>query len=319
MALFADISAVLRIFLEEAKDLLPYFALSVVFAAFVKTFKWDRRVRASVVKYQKSAIFVATFAGVISPLCSCGILPVVVALSGSGVPIPPVMALLITSPLMSPDSLIVTGYELGFSYAAGKLVVALFTGIFTGFLCKHLVDRGYLPEFPFRSEKFQEELKKGNPDYEDIVNAGCFDHLKGEKYKPGTFGFFLARSRDMTVLTGKFLLIALLIQAAITYYVPSNLVEAFLGSKTAGSVLLATVLSIPLPLHQMVAPPVLKGLIAAGLSPGAAMAVLTGGPVTSIPAMGLLAGMYHRRAFVTYVAVGLTVTILAGFTFQFLI
>jgi uncharacterized membrane protein YraQ (UPF0718 family) len=320
MQFISDIQSIFRIFLDEAIVLLPYFALSILFAAFVKTFKWDRRVRASVVSYPRASIVVATVAGIISPLCSCGVLPIVIALSGAGVPIPPVMALLITSPIMSPDSLIITAAEIGPMFAAGKLVIALITGLVTGYVCQTLVAKGLLPEFPFRKDRFDGEVAAGKKTYQDIVDAGCFEHARvGADTSPGTFPFFLTRAREMTVITGKFLLIALILQAGITYYVPSNIVESFFGSRNANSVLLAAIISVPLPLHQMIAPPVLKGLMGMGLSPGAAMAILTGGPVTSIPAMGLLAGLYQKRAFVTYMFIGVSVTIIAGLFFQLLV
>lgn len=320
MNFMTDIQAILNIFMAEAWDLFPYFALSVLFAAFIKTFKWDRRVRASVSSYPRTAIIIATLAGILSPLCSCGILPVVIALSGAGVPIPPVMALLITSPIMSPDSLIITAAEMGTAFAVGKLIVALVTGMGTGFLCSYLVNKGFLPPFPFLREKFIREAEEGKRSYREIIDAGCFEHEgASHEKKPGTVSFFFDRARDMAWITGKFLLIALLIQASINYFVPSNMVEAFLGSRNANSVILATIISVPLPVHQMVAPPVLKGLIAMGLSPGAAMAFLTGGPVTSIPAIGLLSGMYQKRALVTYMGVGTAVTLMAGIVFQVII
>ncbi len=317
MAFIGDLEAIAKIFLDEAVVLLPYFALSVFFAAFVKTYKWDRRVRASVVRFPRSSVVIATVAGIISPLCSCGVLPIVVALSGAGVPIPPVMALLITSPIMSPDSLIITAAEIGPDFAAGKLIVAVFTGLATGFVCQHLVDRGLLPEFPFKKDRFDEGVASGKKTYQDIVDAGCFEHARaGASTVPGTLPFFLERSKEMALITGKFLLIALILQAGINYYVPSNLVEGLFGTRNANSVLLAAIISVPLPLHQMIAPPVLKGLMGMGLSPGAAMAILTGGPVTSIPAMGLLAGLYQKRAFVTYMFIGISITVVAGLLFQ---
>ncbi len=101
---------------------------------------------------------------------------------------------------------------------------------------------------------------------------------------------FLDRFRDMAFLVGKFLFAALLLQAAVTYYVPSNLVEPLLGRGSALSVLFATLISVPLPLPQVAAPALIKGLLASGMSPGAGMAMLIGGPVTSIPALSALLG-----------------------------
>jgi uncharacterized membrane protein YraQ (UPF0718 family) len=131
------------------------------------------------------------------------------------------------------------------------------------------------------------------------------------------FVFFLERFRDMALLVGKFLVAALVIQAAVTYYVPVNAVEPLLGRGSALSVLLATLVSVPLPLPQIAAPALVKGLLAAGMSPGAGMAMLVGGPVTSIPALSALLGVYDRRAFALYLGIGFLSAFAAGTLFQY--
>jgi uncharacterized membrane protein YraQ (UPF0718 family) len=314
-----DIKIVGGLFLEQARDLLPFYAAGVLSAAFIKTFKWDRRIRASLVRFGRASIPVAVAAGLVSPLCSCGILPVVLALSAAGVPLPPVLALLITSPLMSPDAFLVTVGQLGWSFALWKLAVAAAVGLVTGFAADALVRRGILSASSFRVEKMYGETGAVRPGFEEIVNAGCFSHA-GE---PGAvvdresrFRFFLDRTRDMAVLVGKFLVAALLVQAAMTYYVPANMVEPILGRKSALSVLFAALISVPLPLPQLAAPAVIKGLLAAGMSPGAGMAMLIGGPVTSIPALSALAGVYDRKAFALYLGIGAASSLAAGILFQ---
>jgi len=314
-----DLKVVGTLFLEQARDLWPFYLGGILFAAFIKTFKWDRRIRASLVRYGRSSILVAVGAGLISPLCSCGILPVVIALSAAGVPLPPVMALLITSPIMSPDAFIITVGQLGWSYALWKLAVAALVGLSAGFGAEALVRRGHLDPVSFRVEKMYLEEEKVRPGFEDIVRAGCFSHA-GE---PGAVVdrenrllFFLERSRDMGLLVGKFLVLALIIQAAVTYYVPVNAVEPLLGRRSALSVLFATLISIPLPLPQVAAPAIIKGLLSAGMSPGAGMAMLIGGPVTSIPALSALIGVYDRKAFALYLGIGVASALAAGLLFQ---
>ncbi|MGE5189260.1 MAG: permease [Gemmatimonadota bacterium] len=315
----ADAKIVAALFLEQGRALLPFYLGGVLFAAFIKTFKWDRRVRASLVRHGRASILVATAAGLVSPLCSCGILPVVLALSAAGVPLPPVMALLITSPLMSPDAFMITVGQLGWTYALWKLAAAAAVGLAAGFAALWLSRRGALDASGFKAGRMFDAAGKARPGYEDVVAAGCFAHA-GE---PGAvvdresrFVFFLERLRDMALLVGKFLVAALVVQAAVTYYVPANAIEPVLGRRSALSVVFAALVAVPLPLHQVAVPSVIKGLLAAGMSPGAGMAMLVGGPVTSIPALAALLGVYDRRAFLLYLATGLSAALAAGFLFQ---
>jgi hypothetical protein len=317
--LAADAKVVFSLFLEQARDLWPFYLGGVLFAAFIKTFKWDRRVRASVIRFDRSAILVAVGAGLISPLCSCGILPVVLSLSAAGVPLPPVLALLITSPLMSPDAFLITVGQLGWTWALWKLAVAALVGLAGGFSALWLVRRGVLDGTSFRVEKMYDAPGKVRPGFEAIVNAGCFAHAGGEGgvvERESRLRFFVDRFRDMALLVGKFLVPALLLQAVVTYYLPTNFVEPLLGRESALSVLFAALIAIPLPLPQVAAPALVKSLLAAGMSPGAGMAILVGGPVTSIPALTALAGVYDRRAFALYVGLGFAAALAAGFLFQ---
>ncbi len=315
----ADVRVLAGLFLDQARDLWPFYLGGVIFAAFIKTYKWDRRIRASLVRHGSASILVATAAGLVSPLCSCGILPVVIALSAAGVPLPPVMALLITSPLMSPDAFAITVGQLGWVFALWKLAVAAVVGVAAGFAALWLCRRGALSPTGLRSEALYGQDGRVRPGYEEIVAAGCFAHGNepgGVVERDSRALFFLERLRDMAFLVGKFLVVALLVQAAVTYYVPMNLVEPVLGRRSALSVVFAALVAVPLPLHQVAAPAVVKGLLAAGMSPGAGMAMLVGGPVTSLPAMSALLGVYDRRAFALYAAIGVAAALAAGFLFR---
>jgi uncharacterized membrane protein YraQ (UPF0718 family) len=315
-----ELLVLLSLFVEQLQAMWPYYLGGVVFAALIKTWKWDRRIRASLVRYERAAIFVAVGAGLISPLCSCGILPVVMALSAAGVPLPPVIALLITSPLMSPDAFFITVGQLGWTFALWKVASAALIGLTAGFLAKWLASRGILAGTSFKVEKLYDRDGAVRPGFEEIVNAGCFKSADGDEghvhERENRFVFFLERFLDMGMVVGKYLLAALVIQALMTYYIPVNLIEPYLGRKSALSVVFASLFAVPMPLHQVAAPVLIKSLMAAGMSPGAGMAMLIGGPVTSIPAMTALMGVYDRRAFALYLAVGIVATLSFGYLFQ---
>lgn len=315
----ADAKIIAALFLEQGRALLPFYLGGVLFAAFIKTFKWDRRVRASLVRHGRASILLATAAGLVSPLCSCGILPVVLALSAAGVPLPPVMALLITSPLMSPDAFLITLGQLGWAYALWKLASAATVGLAAGFAALWLSRRGALDASGFKAGKMFDAAGAARPGFEDVVAAGCFAHAGGPGAvvdRESRFVFFLERLRDMALLVGKYLVAAVAIQAVVTYYVPANAIEPILGRRSALSVVFAALVAVPLPLHQAAVPSIIKGLLAAGMSQGAGMAMLVGGPVTSIPALSALLGVYDRRAFLLYLVTGLSAALAAGYLFQ---
>ena len=82
---------------------------------------------------------------------------------------------------------------------------------------------------------------------------------------------------------------------------------------------LAALIGIPLYLSNFTALPIVSGLLAQGMQPGAAIAFLIAGPVTTIPAMTAVYGVVQRRVFVLYFSLGLFGAIVMGVVINLLL
>ncbi|MBI5575259.1 MAG: permease, partial [Deltaproteobacteria bacterium] len=117
---------------SEIWHVLPYFLLGVAVGAVIRTYRLHVRMRDSLGAFGAFAIPAAILVGTISPLCSCGSIPIFVSLVSSGVPLAPALTLLLVSPLMSPSGYTITAWELGPAWANLKFFSALFMGAFAG-------------------------------------------------------------------------------------------------------------------------------------------------------------------------------------------
>lgn len=111
---------------------------------------------------------------------------------------------------------------------------------------------------------------------------------------------------------GRWLLLAFAIEALILFHVPQETIAGVLGGGNAFAVPLAALVGLPLYLNEFGALPIVAGLLDSGMSPGAAIAFLIAGPVTTIPAMAAVWGMVRPRVFFLYVGVGLGGAVLLG-------
>ena len=111
---------------------------------------------------------------------------------------------------------------------------------------------------------------------------------------------------------GRWLLLAFVMEALIVRYVPQETIAQTLGSGSWWAVPLASLVGIPLYLTEMSALPIVSGLLQQGMVPGAAIAFLIAGPVTTLPAMTAVYGIVNRRIFALYMAVGLGGAVLFG-------
>jgi hypothetical protein len=122
--------------------------------------------------------------------------------------------------------------------------------------------------------------------------------------------------RDVAVQSsrlGRWLALAFLLEALMLRYVPQAAIASVLGTGNALAVIFAALVGIPLYLNNVSALPIVSGLLAQGMQPGAAVAFLIAGPVTTVPAMSAVWGVVRPRVFGLYLGVSLVGAIVLGY------
>ena len=97
---------------------------------------------------------------------------------------------------------------------------------------------------------------------------------------------------------------------------PREVLSFAFGGSYFGSIAAMLALATPLYVNQISAAGIAFGLLEKGVSNGAAMAFLIGGPVTAIPAMSALWMMFRKRVFALYLVVSLTGSAMLAELFQ---
>jgi uncharacterized membrane protein YraQ (UPF0718 family) len=286
-------------------SILPFFLLSVGISAWVTVSGFAERIKAVFNQRQKIAIAGAAIVGAIIPLCSCGVIPLIAALLSSGVPLGPVMALWISSPLMSPSMFVLTGGVLGMDYAAARLVIAILMGAGSGYLIYALSSFGFLNN-QLHGLSLSQQSCCGSDNPEDTTESSV------SRFWPN----FWPQVWTVSLFLGKWLVIAFILESLIVHYLNPEWISSLLGKDRAFSIPLATVIGIPLYTSGVAAIPIVKGLLNSGMSHGAAMAFLVAGPVTTIPAMTAVFALVKRQTFGIYLGVGIGGSLLAGYLFQ---
>lgn len=79
---------------------------------------------------------------------------------------------------------------------------------------------------------------------------------------------------------------------------------------------LASAVGIPAYMNGYAAIPLISGLMVMGMTPGAAMAFITSGAVSSIPAALAVYALVRKPVFALYVILGLSDSMLAVYIYQ---
>lgn len=290
-------------------SVLPFFVLSIGLAAYAKATGAENLIVRAFSGHAATMVVLASLTGALSPFCSCGVIPIIAALLASGVPLAPVMAFWLASPLMDPSMFAITAGVLGVPFAVAKTVAALAVGLLGGFGVLGLQRFGVL----------------AGPALQDGVgNGGCAgSKIRNPKavvwrfwQEPARRESFWTGARQNALFLGKWLVLAFLLESLMVAYVPGDLIARIAGDGGLLSIVGAMLVGIPSYLNGNAALPLVAGLMDKGMAPGAAMAFLVGGGVTSIPAALAVWGVARRQVFAAYLAFAVLGALLSGVAFQ---
>lgn len=311
--------------ISELKDVLPYFLVGVLLAGYLRTFKVAVKLQATLRKYGIASVFLASFIGIITPLCACGTLTTAISLLMAGIPLAPVMSLMVTSPLLSPSTYLITLNDLGPEWTVIRTISAYAMGIFAGLVAHYMSKRAGFGKNDIFIEGAITRGDFHDDDYPDErLRCNCRRNFGNRvAVKTGNkFLVFLAKSSEMLWVVGKYVLVGVIVGAVVERYMPTEWIYTFFGQKNPLNIVWITLASVPMFLHQVSASSILshiKSALDGTLDGGAALAFMIGGPVTAVPTMVLFWTFFRKRVFVLYMFVCLSGTLLISYSFQHLV
>ena len=288
-------------------NILPFILASVAIAAGLKAAGADNLVASAFSARPATAIVMASLFGALSPFCSCGVVPLVASLLVAGVPIAPVLAFCIASPIMDPEMFILTAAGLGLEFAVIKTIAGISMGMLAGFTALAMSSAGLLAD----------ALKP-------IAKPSCC--ARGPETPPPPVwrfwqsadrrGQFVSAARTNFIFLGRWLLFAFMLESLMVAYVPDTLVASWLGTDNSMALPLAVIAGVPAYLNGYAAIPLVRSLIDLGMPASTGLAFMLAGSVTSIPAAIAIFSLAKTRLFALYLAVGGAGAFLAGLTWQ---
>ena len=118
------------------------------------------------------------------------------------------------------------------------------------------------------------------------------------------------------VFLGKWLTLAFFLETLMLAYVSSDWIAVYVGPENWFAIPLAAIVGAPSYLNGYAAIPLISGLIEIGMTPGAAMAFVTAGAVSSIPAAIAVWALVKKPVFALYLLLGLTGSILTAWIYH---
>ena len=304
------ISIAWSILCESAIFILAGFLIAGLLDALLSGERLIRNLRGT----RKRSVLLATLVGVPLPLCSCSVLPTAVTLRNKGAGKGATLSFLISTPETSITSILLTYALLGPFVAIVRPIAACVTALTAG-LAENLVDRRLSAKGGGEGQLGEAEAERDIPTAGNDV-AGRDDQA-GKPREERSIRERLAGSMryafvDLFDDIFGWLLIGILVAAAIQAFVPAEVLNNFLGSPLR-SMLLMVLIGVPLYVCAEGSTPIAAALIAQGMNPGAALVFLLVGPATNIGALGVLHRQLGRRTVIVYLATIILVALVMGY------
>ncbi|MDE6628596.1 MAG: permease, partial [Muribaculaceae bacterium] len=272
-------------------DMAPYILLGFLFAGVLHTFITPAMMQRHLSGSGWGPVVKAALFGVPLPLCSCGVLPTAVALRKQGASAGAATSFLIATPQTGIDSIAATYSLLGGPFAVLRPVAALVGAVAGGYA----VDRSCSHD-------------QGAPAAHETAGGGeaaAAGMPLGRRVREALrFGFV-----DMVRSVGKWLVIGLVIAAAVTVLLPDDILGA-LNDYPLLAMLAMVAIAIPMYVCATGSIPIALSLMMKGLSPGVAFVLLMAGPAANFASVIILRRSLGTMATAIYIA-AVTVTAIA--------
>ena len=126
---------------------------------------------------------------------------------------------------------------------------------------------------------------------------------------------FVANIGSNLFFLGKWLALAFLLESVMLTFVPAEMVTRLIGGESFWPVVAATLVGVPAYLNGYAALPLVGGLIDQGMAPGAGMAFLLAGGVSSIPAAIAVFALARLPVFLSYLGFAFLGSLLLGLAY----
>lgn len=242
------------------------------------------------------ANIVSALLGTLTPFCSCSSIPIFIGFTNAGLPVGVTFSFLISSPLVDLGALVLLMSVFGAPFAIAYVIVGLVLAVIGGTMIDKLGMEKYVVRFGG---------KKGN------VNIEAPDLTTRDR---------LLYSRDQMLETLKrvwlYVLIGVGIGALIHNWIPTEWIQKVLGKSNPFSVLIATIVGVPMYADIFGTIPIAEALSAKGVGVGTILSFMMAVTALSLPSMIMLKKVVQPRLLATFVAIVAIGIVVIGYAFN---
>lgn len=241
---------------------------------------------------------IAALLGTVTPFCSCSSIPLFIGFTNAQLPLGVTFSFLISSPMVDLGSLVLLMSIFGSKIA----IVYVFVGLAIAVIGGSIIEKLHMEEYiePYIKTAGSVDMEACNLTTHDRLNY-AYEQMNATFKK-----------------VFPYILIGVGIGAAIHNWIPQTWIETALGSNNPFSVILATLVGIPMYADIFGTIPVAEALFSKGAQLGAILSFMMAVTTLSLPSLIMLRKAIKPKLFLLFVGICIGGIILVGYLFNLL-
>ena len=240
---------------------------------------------------------IAALLGTVTPFCSCSSIPLFIGFTSAGLPIGVTFSFLISSPLVDLGSLVLLMSIFSFKVAISYVVVGLILAVLGGTLIEKMHMDRYVEDF----------IKTARSVDIEAADLSIKDRLVYSKNQV----------QSTVKKVAPYIFIGVAIGAFIHNVIPEAWVQNILGNNNLFSVILATIIGIPMYADIFGTIPVAESLFAKGAGLGTVISFMMAVTALSLPSIIMLRKAIKPKLLALFVGIVTIGIIIIGYVFNF--
>jgi uncharacterized protein len=234
--------------------------------------------------------------GTVTPFCSCSSIPLFIGFTRAGLPIGVTFSFLVSSPLVDLASVLLLASIFNWSIALAYVVVGVLLAVLAGTAISKLKLEKYVEPFVFGSGELEAHQEK----------MTMRDRII----------FARAQLRDIVKRVWLYVVLGVAIGAAIHNWIPESIITAALGQHNWYSVLVATLIGVPVYADIFGTLPIAEAMVLKGVGLGTALSFMMAVTALSLPSMVMLKRVIKVRLLAIFMSLVTIGIIIIGYVFN---
>ncbi len=297
------ITGSIQFFIFDTIKILVLLSLLIFAVSYVQSYFPPERTKKMLGRFRGlTANVIAALLGTVTPFCSCSSIPLFIGFTSAGLPIGVTFSFLISSPLVDLGSLVLLMSVFGAKVAVAYVLVGLVLAVAGGTMIEKLGMEKYVESF--------------------VRAAGSVDVESQSLSAAERREYASDQVKEIFKKVFWYVLAGVGIGALIHNWIPEGVIQSILGHKKPFSVIIATIVGVPMYADIFGTIPIAEALFAKGVGLGTVLSFMMAVTALSAPSIIMLRRAVKPRLLIVFVGIvtaGIAIIGYAFNAFQFLL